>query len=320
MRPVALAFVLALVMPASALGHGSRVTGTLVERHGHESDGTMVEKSFAIHTGSAVRQLSGAQPETLIGQRVVAEDASSMPGVQGTARASGEQRLAALAAPGPRSLLVILVSFPGLPSPYTHEGALAAVFTGPQSSNALLSQQSAGAGGFVGLVSPEGDVTAPMQVNVSTSGCEDYTIASQADAAARLAGWPVGNYDHGSMPCRRSGARSDLRICPAHAPGWRTCNADRRAQLGHNLGAHHANSYRCTDAGGVPVTLSDQCISVEYRDPFTIMGVPARLMASWHRAQVGHLPDGQEPCSRRRRRSSLSRRTTSRPARARGWC
>ena len=34
--------------------------------------------------------------------------------------------------------------------------------------------------------------------------------------------------------------------------------------------------------------------TTEYGDPFDVMGIVERLMSSWHRAQLGQLPAGQE--------------------------
>ena len=46
-------------------------------------------------------------------------------------------------------------------------------------------------------------------------------------------------------------------------------------EFGHNLGAHHANSYTCT-ANGARVALSTSCTSNEYGDPFSVMGTAPR--------------------------------------------
>jgi len=64
-------------------------------------------------------------------------------------------------------------------------------------------------------------------------------------------------------------------------------------ELGHNLGAHHANALRCgQDASAA--TLGGACTSIEYGDPFDAMGSGRALMSSWHRAQIGQLPADQQ--------------------------
>jgi hypothetical protein len=290
--------MLALTFPACAFAHRETVTGTLVELHGHRADGTEVQRSYAIRSATGELPLADAQPEALLGQQVRIADAQPAPGLQGEVRPAGSQRATRAVAPGPRSLLVILVTTPDQPiAAATPEEARAAVFTGPASANALYQQQSGGATSFVGLQRPDGDVAGPLDIGVSTAGCRTLPLANAADGNARAAGWAVDAYDHvlyvlphtsecdwggqGELPGRRvwSNGFLDTQVI-AH-------------ELGHNLGAHHANAYRCA-AGGAPVTLSASCTSTEYGDPFDVMATVPRLMSSWHRAQLGELPAGQE--------------------------
>jgi Gametolysin peptidase M11 len=297
---LAFAGIVLFVSPAGALAHGGGLTGTLVEEHGHRANGTQVQKSYALRSSGGMLRLADAQPDELIGQRVQLDDADPLaPGLQGTVRAAGEQRLTAAVAPGPRSLLVILVTTPDAPTPLTTAaGARSAVFTSAGSANALYKQQSAGASSFVGRTRPDGDVAGPVAIGVSLLGCEVYDIANAADAAARTAGFAVEAYDHvlyalpdtaecdfaglGQLPGRRTWANGSLAASVvAH-------------ELGHNLGAHHANSARCTGPGGAAVMMSPSCVTTEYGDPWDVMGVVGRLMSSWHRAQIGQLPAGQE--------------------------
>lgn len=57
-----------------------------------------------------------------------------------------------------------------------------------------------------------------------------------------------------------------------HRIGLATTTAAQH-ELGHLLGIpHEANSLRCEDANGNPVTLSNRCTSVEYGDTFDTMG------------------------------------------------
>ncbi len=287
-----------LCLPANAAGHGSGASGTLVEVHGHRADGSEVARSFELASGGTARALDGAQPPSLIGQRVHVDDSSAQPGLQGTARAASEQRLAAAVAPGPRSLLVILVTTPDAPTPVaTPEATRTAVFTSETSANAFYVQQSAGATRFVGRVRSDGDIAGPLAIGVSTTGCDARALAAAADARARAAGWAVDAYDHVhyALPSTSQCPWAGLGALPGRLT-WSNGNLSTRVmahELGHNLGAHHANSSRCTDAGAV-VTLSRTCTSSEYGDPFDVMGHAARLMSSWHRAKIGELPSAQE--------------------------
>lgn len=297
---VVFACLLLLALPARGAAHGGGLTGTLVEQHGHRDDGTQVAKSYALRSSGGLLALADPQPEELIGQRVHLDDADTRtPGLQGTVRAAGEQRLAAAVAPGPRSLLVILLTTPDATAPVaTADGARVAVFTGAASANAFFKQQSAGATSFVGRARADGDVAGPLAIGVSTVGCEVYDIAAAADAAAVAAGFAVTAYDHVLY------ALPDTAECDfgglGQLPGRRTWTNGSLAasvvthELGHNLGAHHANSWRCTGTGGVAVPLSPTCATTEYGDPFDTMGLTGRLMSSWHRLQIGQLPAGQD--------------------------
>ena len=145
-----------------------------------------------------------------------------------------------------------------------------------------------------------GDIAGPFAIAQPMAGCNEDAIAAAADAAARAAGgFAVEAYDHvvyvmpNSPDCDYGGL--------GETPGtrlWTNGYVDTRVfahELGHNLGAHHANAYTCTGSGGTPVALSENCDSEEYEDPFDAMGrYEPRLMSSWHRAQLGQLPAGQE--------------------------
>jgi Gametolysin peptidase M11 len=293
-----LSAVAALVLPASALGT-TTATGTLVEVHGHRLDGTEVGRSYAIDTGDHDRPLTDEhQPSSLVGQRVRLADHDAAPGLQGRVSAADDQRLVAAPGAGARSLLVILLTMPDAPQPSaTADAARTAVFTGAASADAFYEQQSAGATRFGGRLRSDGDVAGPLQIPVTASGCNYWAIANAADAAARSAGWDPSAYDHilYALPWIRScdwGGLGDLPGRHSWINGTLHTNLVAH-ELGHNLGAHHANAYRCTD-GDEAVPLSSDCTSTEYRDPFDVMGVDSVLMSSWHRAQIGQLPAAEQ--------------------------
>jgi chitodextrinase len=293
-----LSAVVALVLPASALGT-TTATGTLVEVHGHRADGTEVEESYAIDAGDHDRPLADEhQPASLVGQRVRIADHDAAPGLQGRVRATDDQRVVATPAAGPRSLLVILLTMPDAPqASATPDAARTAVFTGPASADAFYEQQSAGATRFVGRLRSDGDVAGPLEIPAAATDCSYWAIANAADDAARSAGWDPSAYDHilYALPWTRScdwGGLGDLPGRHTWINGTLHTNLVAH-ELGHNLGAHHANAYRCTE-GGTAVPLSSDCTSTEYRDPFDVMGTDSVLMSSWHRAQIGQLPAAQQ--------------------------
>jgi chitodextrinase len=291
--------LLALVAAPSAFAHHAVLEGTLVELHGHRLDRTEVGETYALRIGGRLHPLADAQPESLIGQRVRLDDTRHASRLQGRVRAAGEQRVAPAVAPGPRSLLAIIVTTPDETQAAASIAEVQqAVFTAPDSVNAFYKQQSEQATSFVGRVNVAGgDVVGPLAIAQPMTGCDEDALAVAADAAARTAGFAVDSYDHvlyvlpNSAECDWGGL--------GELPGTRTwtngyLNTSVIAhELGHNLGAHHASSYSCT-SGGAAVTLSPTCTSSEYGDPFDVMGLNARLMSSWHRAQIGQLPAGQE--------------------------
>jgi hypothetical protein len=282
---LALAALAAAALPASS----PAVTGVLTETHGDRLDGTETPGAYSVVSALGTVRLAAPQPEALVGHTVAVDEHRR------TRAAVAAPDLAAAPAPGgPQSLLVVLVALPDAPAQtITPEVARAAVFTDPTSSTALFAQQSGGAVTFGGRMRGDGDVAGPYALPVSAAGCSVDDIADAADRAAATAGWTPGAYDHvlyvlprlpdcdwaglGQMPGRRAWTNGylDTRVI-AH-------------ELGHNLGAHHASSLRCVDANGAPVALSASCSAGEYGDPFDVMGLPARLMSSWHRAQISEL-------------------------------
>ncbi len=292
---VALAAAL-LLLPAAARGHGSDpVAGVLVERHGDRLDGRSLPSTYQVvrPSGRAV-DVSPSQDRALVGRTVKVIDGDpAKPGVQGRARPAGEMERLEPAA-GSLATLVILVSLADVGQSITPDQARDAVFTGVRSASALFSSQSNGATRLVGIQRGDGDVVGPLALGVSGSGCPYDAIANAADSAAGGAGVKTSDYHHviyvlprvpscswaglGQMPGRRSWTNGYLQASViAH-------------EVGHNRGAHHASTLRCTDGTGAAVPLSTSCSATEYGDPFDVMGLQGRLMSSFHRAQVGDLP------------------------------
>ncbi len=298
-RSLLLTALLALVLPAGAPARSAGVTGTLVETHGDRLNGTISDRSYEIDARDGTRALSDTQPQALVGQRVHLDDSGrSRDGLRGRVRAVGRQRLAAAVAPGPRSLLAILLTTPDEPTPSaTVDEARDVIFTGADSANAFYMQQSANATRFIGHVRADGDIAGPLSIGIKMAGCDTDALADAADQAAQAAGWAVDSYDHVAylMPHSYDCDFGGLGLLPGRRL-WSNGEVTTRViahELGHNLGAHHANTYRCEDGDGNPVFLSSSCATDEYGDSFDAMGLTPRLMSSWHRAQIGELPSGQ---------------------------
>lgn len=306
-RPLALA-VLATALagvpaPASAARESRVVEGVLVEQHGDLPNGGGSAPRYFIRSPAGETRVEGPQPASLVGQRVRATDEDpARAGVQGEARAvrAPRERAAALSAAGPRTVLVVLLTLADAPSPAASaDAARSDVFTSPTSASARFSAQSGGSTYLTGIRRTDGDVAGPFALPISGSGCPYRPIATAADRAAADAGWLESSYQHvvyvlpyvadcdwagvGELPGRRS---------------WLNGTAGGSGitlhELGHNLGAHHATTISCTDRSGQPVTLSEACSTSEYGDPFDRMGRGSGLMSTFHRAQVGQLPAGDQ--------------------------
>ncbi|CAA9481445.1 MAG: hypothetical protein AVDCRST_MAG85-700, partial [uncultured Solirubrobacteraceae bacterium] len=189
--------------------------------------------------------------------------------------------------PAPRKLAVILVSSPD---------DRARRWDPLETERVMFSDQRSVASYFrtlsFGRIDFAGDVFGFYDIEGDGAACDHVAIARQAEAAALADGRDLTQYDHimyvtprdtacpwgglGNMPGRHtwvSARPSDIRIA-AH-------------ELGHNLGVHHAGSLGCDDAGR-PSSLIGTCTTVEYGDPYSVMGFSRTgLLSNWHRTQLG---------------------------------
>jgi hypothetical protein len=297
-----LAAALLLPVPAAASAE-RRATGILVEYHGDRLDGRKAAARYQVASPSGAVNLAGPQDPKLVGRRVTVVDGNpTAPGMQGRARAS-EGGTGVVPAAGSLTTLVILVATSDAAQTITVGAAREAVFTDASSASALFMAQSGGTTRLTGIQRGDGDVAGPFALSMSGAGCPYGPLADAADAAASSAGWTPAGYHHvlyvlpglpdcdwgglASMPGRRAWTNGYLATSViAH-------------EIGHNRGAHHASSLHCVGSSGDAVTLSSSCSSNEYGDPFDVMALNARLMSSFHRAQVGDLPaDDQRVATR----------------------
>ncbi|MEA2297330.1 MAG: hypothetical protein QOF77_266 [Solirubrobacteraceae bacterium] len=291
--------VMALVAATAAApaAGAARFTGQLQELHGHRLDGTEVSRTWQVVTSSGSHLLTDPQPPRLLGQQVtVADGDAHAQGVQGRAGPASAQRVVAAPPPGPQTVLVLIITTPDATTPAATPAAVRqAVFTAPDSANAFFGAQSAGATSLAGRIDGSGDV-AQVSVSQVVSGCDYEALKAAALAAADLAGWNTAAYDHRVylLPATRDCPWAGLGSLPGNDVwsnaylGWSVI----AHELGHNMGAHHANGLTCRDGAGTQVPLSANCTSTEYADPFDVMG-GGGLMGAWHRQQVGQLAAGE---------------------------
>ncbi len=282
--------------PAQASTSAS-TTGILTEKHGDRLDGTVTPSTYEVVSPSGTLDLTSAPNPDWVGRTVTVTDADERRlGIQGDVKLAAAQRRTAMApSSGARTTLVVLVALSDLSQPLTPEQARTAVFTGPTSASALFAEQSGGRSSLTGIQRGDGDVAGPLAVAAAGSGCDEDAIAEAADSAAAANGFAPASYQQivYVLPRVPDCAWAGLGQLPGKR-AWTNGYLDTSViahEVGHNRGNHHASSLRCTDAGGQPTALSGSCTSSEYGDPFDVMGMPARLMSSFHRAQNGDLTE-----------------------------
>jgi hypothetical protein len=191
--------------------------------------------------------------------------------------------------PRQHTLAVVLLNWSGdAREPWTPDQVRDQIFTGSSSLNAYYKEES------YDQISFSGDVLGWYTVDSPSTACDsnfsDWT--NKAQQAASDDGVDLYSYDNVMFvfpptDCNWAGM--------AMMPGpyswingspepWVTAH-----EMGHNLGLNHANAYSCT-SGGAPVTISDSCVSMEYGDPFDVMGSGgAHHESGWHLQKLGVL-------------------------------
>jgi Gametolysin peptidase M11 len=207
------------------------------------------------------------------------------------------QTLAAVrtVAGGPRTVAVIMFNFASLPAtPWTVADVRTAVFTGPRSLNAFETEQSQGTVTLTGALRADGDVFGWYTIPQSTSTCDPDAWMVGANAAAAAAGVDLNPYQHRIYvfprvaACGWSGA-ADMPGRDSFLNGT-IATRTLAHEFGHNLGAEHASSVRCTDTAGVPASFSASCVLNEYGDPYDVMGTSERHVSAFRKVEAGFAP------------------------------
>jgi len=193
-----------------------------------------------------------------------------------------------------RRLAVLMVNFvDDTRTPWTLAQVDASFFTDAptKSVRSYYAEQSYGG------MTVDGDVLGYYTINVDRSTCAWSTWHKAARDAATAAGVNLSSYTNvmaiwpGQSVCGWAGiayvpgAYSALN----NTIGWTTA----AHELGHNLGAHHAQAMTCTH-GGVRVPIGSSCTTSEYGDPFDRMGGGQVHFNHYHRRQVGFLTSSDQ--------------------------
>jgi hypothetical protein len=197
---------------------------------------------------------------------------------------SGSVQTLATALPntlGEQRTLVILVNFEdNRTQPYTPEDAQGAVFG---TTSQFFEENSFGQA-WLG-----GDVVGWITIPLSTSACDIFTLASQAQAAASAAGVDLAAYTRYvylySNACAGAGVAT---VGGSPSEAWINGTLDLGVlghELGHNLGLYHSHAMDCGTT-----TLGPTCTNYEYGDPLDMMGnsYPGHFNA-FHKERLGWL-------------------------------
>mgnify|MGYP001558620979 FL=1 len=189
---------------------------------------------------------------------------------------------------------VILFNFQNyMTQPLTPTQAKGIVFTNSNSVKSYYLENSFGQLILEGKYDANGDVFGWYTIPYDNVGCQYLTWFQAANAAANAAGVDLTGYNNliyafPSMGgCTFGGGGflgGQISFVTNAALNFNVFIVGH--ELGHNFGAHHANSYLCTDSAGLPVPISNSCTSWEYGDPFDIMGGSIRHMNNFHKGQL----------------------------------
>jgi hypothetical protein len=231
------------------------------------------------------------------GNSLAVEDGSAapLPTTQGLAAIINGTTNVSLS-PRTKRVAVVLLNFAdNATQPYTTAYATGVAFTNTSSVAAYYKSNSWDA------VTLTGDVYGWFTIPDSAAkGCNYTAWAASAKAKAAAAGIDLSStkYDHIAygFPNVSSCGWSGLAYLPGRE-SWLngTGGMSLRTmghELGHNFATHHASTMNCAE-GGVRVTLSANtanCSSVEYGDPFSIMGSGSRRHSNASLANFGWLP------------------------------
>jgi chitodextrinase len=179
------------------------------------------------------------------------------------------------------------------PEPWTLNEVRGIYFTNQKSAASYFSEASNG------RISVTGDVYGWFTLNASTSSCDYNAWGNAARNAASAAGINMGSFTNYVYAFPKVDACPWGGLGSVNGPhSWINGKVKMNLfvtthELGHNFGAHHAATLRCTQ-GGTRVAYSKSCTSNEYGDPFDIMGGNGSYSSTfhvnnWHRRQIGAL-------------------------------
>lgn len=180
-----------------------------------------------------------------------------------------------------RKVAVIKIDFLDKSESFSADTARSVIFNDSHSSNKYFTEAGFGRLTFTGKIRSDGDVFGPYTIPYNLlNTCDVWTWEAAAVSAAAAAGNDMTGYNNivivtpGGSSCGYAGYGT-IGGNPAYSWILGNGNLGFRVvthELGHNLGADHSSSLRCTDGSGKQVTLGGTCTADEYGDEFDVMG------------------------------------------------
>ncbi|MBJ7331147.1 MAG: hypothetical protein JHC95_14710 [Solirubrobacteraceae bacterium] len=299
--------VLAALTGAAPAAAAPVETGTLrelvvdpVSHDGQSTTTTVLETA----TGTTVVPDPSDADRAYVGRRVAARVTNEDVDVLGPLQADVDP------APVTHKLAVVLVNFPDdTRTPYTKAQAESDVLTGSRAMVNYYDEMSGGDIGFSGSGGTgSGDVYgwyAMTGITAAECGGDSGVFASKFVTEMN-----AGNYTTSDARINLAAYDKVMFVMPyqGSACGWGgigyvpgkyswisnpPSGGTPAHEMGHNLGLKHSSSMTCT-SGGVAVAISSSCTTVEYGDPYDVMGVSSnyRYVNNWNMQKLGLLDTG----------------------------
>lgn len=171
--------------------------------------------------------------------------------------------------------------------------------------NAFFGETSANQLSYKGVIKTDGDIFGWYTIQMSQQDCDLNKLASLAEQAASAHGFNASSYDNVAYVTPRAYCNSGQGELAGKRLWLNSSSLVENGgllylfkhELGHTLGAHHANSYLCkypsgdeASREGFALVWSSYCRDLELHDYYEIMGgSDAQQFSTYHKDYFGWL-------------------------------